>query len=376
MIIDLTGAARRPDPERARHWLADQRVFISSAMGDTATERQAVADVVRHEGAEPIWFEELGRDAGAEEAYLDGVDRATIYVGILKEQYGRQLETGFSATESEYLRARELGKRVAVYSSAEAAVREGHLNLFLDRIRVFITTESYSDLADLGERARRRLHELAGEALSPWVKLGDYVFRADEIADHGGTVAIKARIGDEIAHAFEAMRDGWSRPRLRLTYGTRVADGDLEAVRRTVRAGGGDEIEVELLRAQPAQGDRGVATTGFSAEDLVELGMRALFLGQPLPSSLRSLEFLADTGIDLDDLAQAFGQSNEVAEAITRLVVTEGLVGSGRAARITSFALSPCVANARQVEIEWIEPRRYVDVEPGRRRVEGGWRGA
>ena len=374
MIIDRTGVAPRPDPERARQWLAEQHVFISSAMGDTAAERAAVAEAVRDEGAHPIWFEELGRDAGAEEAYLEGVDRATIYVGVLNEQYGRQLETGFSATETEYRRARELGKRVAVYSSAEAAGREGHLNLSLERIRVFITTESYSDVADLGQRVRRRLHELAGEALSPWVKLGDYVFRADEIADHGGVVTIKARVDDEIAHALEAMRDGWSRPRRGSTFGTRVADGDVEAVRRTIRAGGGDEFEIELRNVQSPQGDTGVATTGFSAEDLVEAGMRALLLDAPLPSSLGSLEFLADTGINRDDLAEAFRQPNEVAEAITRLVVTEGLVGSGRAARIVAFGLGPRNADTRQVEIEWLDPSRFMNVEPARRRLNGEWR--
>jgi hypothetical protein len=45
MIIDTTAAARRADPERAREWLANQRVFISSAMGDTADERRRVVAV-------------------------------------------------------------------------------------------------------------------------------------------------------------------------------------------------------------------------------------------------------------------------------------------------------------------------------------------
>jgi hypothetical protein len=88
VIIDPTAAARRPDPERAREWLAEQRVFISSAMGDTAAERRAVAAAVEAEGASPIWFEELGRDADPEEAHLAGVDGSTIYIGILNEQYG------------------------------------------------------------------------------------------------------------------------------------------------------------------------------------------------------------------------------------------------------------------------------------------------
>jgi hypothetical protein len=224
---------------------------------------------------------------------------------------------------------------------------------------------------------RRRLHELAAEALSPWVKLGDYAFPADLIPDHGETVTITARLNDEIAHAFEAMRDQqWGRPRLKLTYGTRVVEGEVGAVRRTVRAGGTDQIEIELARVQPPQVEvMRAGTSGLSADELVEAGMRALFLGEPLPPSLGMLDFMTDTDIGGDDLLQAFAQPNEVAEAIARLVVTEGLVGSGRAARIASFTVGPRVGSARRVEIEWVDPRVYTNVEPARRRLEGDWRG-
>jgi Domain of unknown function (DUF4062) len=190
-------------------------------------------------GGQPDLVRGTGPRRRPEEAYLAGVDGSTIYIGILNEQYGRLLPSGFSATETEYLRAREGGKRVAVYTAAEAAGREGHLHRFIERVRTFVTTEGYRDIADLDRRVRRRLHELAAEALSPWVKLGDYVFRADLIADHGETVTITARLGDEIAHAFEAMRDQqWGRPRLKLTHGTRVVEGEVGTVRRTMRAGG------------------------------------------------------------------------------------------------------------------------------------------
>ncbi|MBM2823964.1 MAG: hypothetical protein HW413_2710, partial [Thermoleophilia bacterium] len=109
MIIDPTGAPRRPEPDRVQLWLGEHRIFISSAMADTIDDRDAVAAAVKDEGAQTIRFEELGRDANAEAAYLEGVDRSTIYIGILAEQYGRLLETGFSATEAEYVRAREQG---------------------------------------------------------------------------------------------------------------------------------------------------------------------------------------------------------------------------------------------------------------------------
>jgi len=185
VIIDHTAAARTPDPERVRDWLAGQRIFISSAMADTGDERCQVAAAIEVEGARPVRFELLGRDAGAQEAYLSGVDISTIYVGILNELCGRIDATGFSATEAEYSRARERGHRIGIFLSTDAPRREGHLRQFIDRIRVFITTENYSTPDDLALRVRRRLHELAAEALSPWVKLDDLVFRADQIVDRG-----------------------------------------------------------------------------------------------------------------------------------------------------------------------------------------------
>jgi hypothetical protein len=87
------------------------------------------------------------------------------------------------------------------------------------------------------------------------------------------------------------------------------------------------------------------------------------------------LDFMTETGIERSDLEQAFAQPNEIAEAITRLVVTEGLVGSGRAARIGSFRLGPRVGGTRRVEIEWTDPRAYTNVEPAVRRLVGDWHG-
>jgi hypothetical protein len=51
MIVDATAAARRADPARMHEWLAEQRVFISSAMRDTAAERRAVREVVEEMGS-------------------------------------------------------------------------------------------------------------------------------------------------------------------------------------------------------------------------------------------------------------------------------------------------------------------------------------
>lgn len=377
VIIDATAAARRADPERVREWLAAQRVFLSSALGDTATERREVAAGIEEDGARAVWFEEFGRDADAEEAYLTEVDSATIYIGILNELYGRLNQPdGFSATEAEFLRAREGGKRVGVFVAGDAPGREGHLARFIERVRFYITTENYSDSGDLVRRVRRRLQELAAEALSPWVKLGDLVFRADHVDDSGDTVTVRARVSDEIAHRLESMRDRrFGTTRLRFVHRGRVVEGDLGGVRRATDAGGADELTIELARVSPSQQDpMRVGTTGRSADDLVELGMRAIFLGEALPESIGSFSSLTDTGIDVDDLGQAFDQPNETAEAIARLVVTEGLVGSGNASRVTDFKLGTRDGGARRIAIAWEEPRAFSNVEPKLRRLEGEWR--
>jgi len=377
MNIDLTAAARRADPEQARAWLADQRVFISSAMADTVDERRAVAEIVEAEGARAVLFEELGRDAGVGEAYLTGVDSSTIYVAVLNEVYGTMLETGFSPTETEYMRARERGKRVAIYIAADAPGREGHLRRFIERIRVFVTTESYADVDDLARRVRRRLHELAAEALSPWVKLGEHVFRADLIDDRGDTILVHARVNEDIAHAIEQMRDRqWGRERLRFTYASRVADGEIAGVRRTTRAGGASTLELTLERvSSPQTNPMRSGLNAISADELVEYGIKHLALGEPLPQAIGSgFGFFADTGIEAADLRQAFELPNEIVEPITRLVVTEGLVGSGNASRVIEVAVGPRVGDSRRIAVAWLDATQYANVEPARRRVEGDWR--
>jgi hypothetical protein len=114
-------------------------------------------------------------------------------------------------------------------------------------------------------------------------------------------------------------------------------------------------------------------TGGYSPDELVELGVRALFLGEQIPEQIGMLGFMTDTGIAIDDLRQAFDLSNEFAEAVVRLVVSDGLIGSGNARRVVSLSLGPRTGQTRRLALEWEDPRTYVNVEPARRRVEGEW---
>jgi hypothetical protein len=161
--------------------------------------------------------------------------------------------------------------------------------------------------------------------------------------------------------------------RMRFVYDDRVRDGQLSTLRRTVRAGGATEITIELTQVHaPQPSGMRAGTSGRSADDLVELAMRAQFLGESLPNDIGMMG-LAETGIDPDELRQAFELSNEIAPVIVHLIVAEGLVGSGRAQRLTALELGPRIQGRRRVAIEWEEPRAYTNVEPQRRSLEAEW---
>src|SRR5437870_1584439 len=99
---------------------------------------------------------------------------------------------------------------------------------------------------------------------------------------------------------------------------------------------------IELARVEPVPLDpMRAGTAGRSLDELVELGMRRLFLGEPLPEALDALGFMTETGIDPEALTECFDLPNEIAAVITRLVVSDGLVGSGRASRVVSLSLGP-----------------------------------
>jgi hypothetical protein len=81
-------------------------------------------------------------------------------------------------------------------------------------VRVFHTTGSFTDAADLVRRVRARLVEIASDDLAPWVKLGVVVFHADRLIDRGSQVRVEATVRDPaVAEALVALRsDQWRSP--------------------------------------------------------------------------------------------------------------------------------------------------------------------
>lgn len=186
LLVDLSPAPP-VDDAAVRAWAGSQTVFVSSVIVGMDRERIAAGEAAERLGALAQLFERFGgRDDDPEDAYLGGVAASDVYLGLLGPRYGKPLKSGYSATHAEYNEAVQRGLRVSVWSTEDDL--DGRQRDFLEAVRVFHTTGSYGSPEDLGAKVERRLREMAAEALSPWVKVCNAVFRATKVTDDGASV--------------------------------------------------------------------------------------------------------------------------------------------------------------------------------------------
>jgi hypothetical protein len=357
--IDRSGTAARPDGASLSDWASKQRVFISSVMNEEMTPlRQEVAKVIAELGAEPVWFEKFGgRDDDAEMAYLGEVDSSTLYVGLLGSAYGRlDRTTRRSATHVEYLRAEEVNLPVSVWIRADGQV-DGNQLSFINDVRVFHTTGSFSDPDDLADGIRTRLTAMAGAELSPWVKVGSSIFRARDITDDGTRLTINASVHDpDVLADLEQMRpnSNWGRTNTRLTHSGRSWPVRVRQLTQQTTAARSTGIVLELERLN---------NTGSSLPMSVSMGIRTYTPDDLAKRDLRSILF----GQEPDDRVLSMGGSirnfvselptaplpHEVWAAAFTLLFTEALIESGRALRVRRVQVSPPGPKGRRVELDW-----------------------
>jgi len=362
ILLDRAAAAASPAEADARAFLATQRVFISSVMSDLREERAAAAAAIEEVGAEPVWFERFGgRDADPEDAYVAEVRTSTIYVGILGQRYGKQLPSRFSATHTEFNEAERSGLRISVWTISSEEW-DGHQQSFVQEIRTFHTTGSFNHPGDLADGVAQRLIRIAAEELSPWCKLGSFVFRASQIRVMSGQIEITALIRDpQVADGLEEMRpDRWASSDYQFSdpsRSLRVRAQDVESVTTSAR---GRELTLRLV---PTDGghesmlDMSYSTgnQNYSPDDLTELALREHLFGErnPVDSSFLSLP----------DPLQALPSDlpEEILRPIVRLLLTEALVGSGRATRIRNLRVGVSVGGARSLMLELEGASRYAN---------------
>lgn len=373
ILVDRASAAAVPTEADVRTFLAGERVFISSVMATLSDERRSVADTISGLGAEPVWFEAFGgQDADPESAYLAEVRSSSIYVGILGEKYGKLLPSRFSATHEEYREAEHSSLRISVWTVADENW-DGHQQRFVQEVRTFHVTGSYTDSDNLAQSVAQRLMKIAAEELSPWVKLGHLIFRASEIIVSGTNLSITAHVRDgQVADALEALRPGsWGGQEMEFTDPSRSIRVRIRDVQSTARSAGSRELQISADIVDGASGlglglDFSVQSQGrtFTPNDLTELALREHLFGEINP---------ADPGYgSLSDPLALFpaGIAEDAIRPLLRLFLAEALIGGGRASRLVAVRLGVPVAGSRRILIEWEGSTRYSN-PPERRSIDG-----
>jgi hypothetical protein len=208
------------------------------------------------------------------------------------------------------------------------------------------------------------------------VKLGPLIFRADRVTESAGSVQISARPGAAVSQALQERSDQpYGSASIRVAYENRVLTGQLRGIDRTVEAGSGAHVDIHIEGCEPARPNTSrFGTGGLSPDDIVDRSLRNIFFGESVPDSLATLGGVVDVGLAPDDLTAVFALSEEIVRPVARLVISDGLVGSGNASAITHLDLGTRNADSRPMRLEWIEPRVYSNAVPGGRSVEGIWR--
>jgi len=365
LLIDEQAASLSLETAALRGWGQRQRVFVSSLITDMPEERRAVREAIEAIGAQPVMFEEeLGaQDVNSYDAYLDGVRSSGIYVGLFGARYGARTARGYSATEEEFREAERLGLRLCVFTNSGGQEVDGAQRDLIDGARNLLTTAPWSDPADLGRRVARRLGDLAAQELSPWVRLGDTVFRATKITSDGQTIRVEADIQNpRIIARLNEIRDGRASD-LRFTSPDESRPVQVRDLSSSMTSTVSRAVTLTLAVGQQNQGMSmgGSLSTGgvtYTAQDLIRLSMSdALFGTSSAPSS-------AWGSVVNDPLEPLRGKGviDSVVRPVARLLITEALLQRGDVSHVDSFALGPARNGVRRARLTWSPARQYTNV--------------
>jgi hypothetical protein len=376
LVVDRSERPTRLDEADFGAWAASHAVFVSSEMGGLRAERRALATHLRDLGFEIVMFEDLGgRDDDPQVAYLDGVARSDVYLGLVADRYGTMLGSGRSPTHEEYREARRRGLRIAVWVAADGSQRQGDARDFVGEVQTFHTTGSWDTTDGLIVSVEARLRELAAEAESPWVKLGDVVVRARSVEDDGRALTVMVETRDpDVAAAIERLRpDQWNRTSdIQVTVPYRTGRARITEVRSRTVSGSRRELAVsgQVVWADGRRPSHATGINGISFEDQVEHGLRAGLFGEPLPERLGMLAGAVDSS---DPLAPLDGLAlpHATYEAVGQRLLLERLLGGGGASAVREISIGPEHGGNRPIKVAWTEPVWASNVTPGQREISG-----
>jgi hypothetical protein len=161
---------------------------------------------------------------------------------------------------------------------------------FIDEVRTFHTTGSFSSPEGLARGVAQRLRKIAAEELSPWCKLGPAVFRARRIRYGSQGLEVEAHVLDDEVGAFlESLRpSGWASGDTRFTEHARSVMVRVTDVESTMSASRGRDLfmkmEVQQGGTDPFLGTTySVGGRSYNHDDLVALALAEACQGGRLP---------------------------------------------------------------------------------------------
>src|SRR5262245_30985454 len=128
------------------------RVFVSSTLGELATERQAVSRAIAALRLTPVMFEAGARPHPPRALYRAYLAQSDIFIGLYWQRYGWVAPAmSVSGLEDEYESAGEKPK--LIYMKTPAPDREPRLQALLDRIqdRGTVSYQKFSTADELRE---------------------------------------------------------------------------------------------------------------------------------------------------------------------------------------------------------------------------------
>jgi hypothetical protein len=370
-LIDLRSASLHLSSGDVSTWGSGRSCFVSSLISDMPEERQAARAAIESIGANPVMFEDLGgQDITADDAYLAGVRRSDIYVGILGPRYGVRIRDGYSATEAEFREAERQGLRLCVFvTGVDGTEMDGAQRDLITGIRNGYTTSTFAGPDSLKNRIATRLHTMAEEDLAPWIRLGDLIFRAQNMRSDGQTIVVQAEVRDAGLHAeLVRLRDqrasGIPYASPSEAVSVQLASLSSEVISTSTFA------EQIVLTVQSANGSPSrMAFNNLTADEVDRRALSdGLFGTQTLSTNAWGTMQAADPlarirGLELDDV---------IVRPVTRLLINEHLLRNGIAPNIEAFSLGPEHGGGRRLRLAWRPQQRYSNQpRPGLIEIDG-----
>ncbi len=232
--------------------------------------REAVRDYLHQTGATPVMWEEiLPRDESAQRAYIDGVDRSSVFLLLVGSSYGTADSSGYSPTHKEGNRAaeRKITRLLFILASVADSERDGRLNDWLRSLYNEVSGANYHTSAELVAQLDARLREMAARSERIWIKLGSLVFPGKVSSrfepNGGGHFTVTARVSEgNVRRALLELAQAFSRRRSadRLTWADKSFPVSVESVSVETEFAAEDVVRVECGTPRNWYGESGVST--------------------------------------------------------------------------------------------------------------------